>query len=43
MVEKRFGLSNKQVLDAFFAMRPEADESEANFLLRVEDMRLECD
>jgi hypothetical protein len=39
-VEARYGLSRKQILDAFYAMRPEADEREAEFLLRVEDFRV---
>jgi hypothetical protein len=29
MVEDRFGLSKRQILDAFFAMRPDGVESEA--------------
>lgn len=38
-VEARFGLSKRQILDAFFAMKPEPGEGEAQFLLRVEDFR----
>lgn len=39
-IEERYGLSCKPILDAFYDMRPEAGESEAEFLLRVEDLRL---
>ena len=39
IVEARFGLSQRQILDAFYAMRPEAGEGEAAFVLRVEDFR----
>lgn len=40
VVERRFGLSRKQLLDAFYAMRPHPGEAANAFLLRVEDMRL---
>lgn len=39
-VSKRFGLTQRQVLNAFYAMRPVAGELEARFLERVEDKRL---
>lgn len=39
-VEDKFGLSKKQMLDAFYSMRPGNDETESEFLLRVEDFRV---
>lgn len=40
-VENKFGLSKKQMLDAFYAMRPGNEETESEFLLRVEDFWLQ--
>jgi hypothetical protein len=40
LVEKRFGLNEKQILDAFFSMRPDPHETESQFILRVDDFRL---
>lgn len=38
-VEKIFGLSLRQLLDAFDSMKPENSEYDAEFILRVEDKR----
>lgn len=35
-----FGLTQNQLLDAFYAMRPTWGESSARFILRVEDTRI---
>lgn len=40
VVDRRFGLSSRQVLNAFYGMRPSAGETEARFIERVEDRRL---
>lgn len=39
-VDRRFGLSKRQVVNAFYAMRPEMGETEPRFIERVEDRRL---
>jgi hypothetical protein len=39
-VEEKYGLSKKQILDAFYSMKPSSDESEGEFIMRVEDMRM---
>lgn len=39
-VDKRFGLTSRQVVNAFYAMRPVGGETEPRFLERVEDKRL---
>jgi hypothetical protein len=39
-VEEKYGLSRKQILDAFFAMRQAGEESEAESLLRVKEFRV---
>lgn len=40
-MNQRFGLTSRQVLNAFYAMRPVAGEQESKFLERVEDKRLQ--
>ena len=39
-VEAKYGLSKRQILDAFYSMRPAYDESESEFLTRVEEFRI---
>jgi hypothetical protein len=39
-VEEKFGLSHRQVVDAFYQMRPAIDEKDAEFLVRVEGFRV---
>ena len=39
-VEERFGLTESQLLDAFFGMRPADGESAGAFIERVNDKRL---
>ena len=41
VVEKRFGLTTDQLLDAFYAMRQGKGETAAEYILRVEDKRLQ--
>ena len=41
VVEKRFGLTTDQLLDAFYAMRQGKGETAAECILRVEDKRLQ--
>ena len=36
----RYGLSRTELLDAFYEMSPSSNESEAEFILRVEKMRI---
>lgn len=40
LVEQRYGLSDSRIRDCFYAMRPEVQEKEEDFVLRVEDERL---
>ena len=41
VVEKRFGLTTDQLLDAFYAVHQGKGETEAEYVLRVEDKRLQ--
>ena len=41
VVEKRFGLTTDQLLDAFYAMHQGKGETAAEYILRVEDKRLQ--
>ena len=40
LVEKRFGLTKDQLLDAFYAMRQGRGETAAEYVLRIKDKRL---
>jgi hypothetical protein len=39
-VEERYGLSRSELLDAFYDMSPMEGESEAQFILKVERLRI---
>jgi hypothetical protein len=38
-VDKRFGLTSRQVINVFYAMRPASGETEARYVERVDDKR----
>lgn len=39
-MEDKYGLSRTELLDAFYEMRPSPQETEAEFVIRVEKLRV---